>query len=413
MKPAHWCLIGSLYVTQFLPVSFFFMGLPAILRSEGKSLEQIGVLYLLGFVWVLKIFWAPLVDRLSFGRLGHYRGWLLTMQTAMIAVLLIIGQIDGLASFTLLVCLSLLLTVFSATQDIATDAITCRLLPAQQRGLGNSLQVAGGLVGIVLGGGVTLSLYNSIGWFGCFLLMAGVLTVTLIQVLFFKEPQFATHGTGVARPGYSRIWTVWRRPGMGRWALLMLTVPIGIGMVFAMLTPMLVDIGWSVERVGFTLNVAGSLIGMVAVFVTGWLIPRVGRRRMLIAAAFVQAAVILALLPLAQGARADAIVVPALLLTFLIYNPIATIMLTIMMDRAGKGSEGTDFTAQYSLYSFMGFLSGAIALQVAGAAGYTTMMLVAAFLALTAGVLAISLYLEPGNASEEGLPLEEGGLSYR
>jgi MFS family permease len=413
MKPAHWCLIGSLYVTQFLPVSFFFMGLPAILRSEGKSLEQIGVLYLLGFVWVLKIFWAPLVDRFSFGRLGHYRGWLLTMQTAMIAVLLVIGQMDGLANFTMLVCLSLLLTVFSATQDIATDAITCRLLSPQQRGLGNSLQVAGGLVGIVLGGGVTLSLYNSIGWSGCFLLMAAVLTVTLIQVFFFKEPQLADADGATARPGYSRIWTVWRRPGMGRWALLMLTVPIGISMVFAMLTPMLVDIGWSIERVGFTLNVAGSLIGMVAVFVTGWLIQRVGRRRMLIAAAFIQAAVILALLPLAQGATTDALVVPALLLTFLIYNPIATIMLTMMMDRAGKGSEGTDFTAQYSLYSFMGFLSGAIALQVAGAAGYTAMMLIAALLALTAGVLAISLYREPGIAGDANVSLEEARLSYR
>ena len=33
-----WILIASLYVTQFLPVSFFFMGLPAILREQaGQS----------------------------------------------------------------------------------------------------------------------------------------------------------------------------------------------------------------------------------------------------------------------------------------------------------------------------------------------------------------------------------------
>ena len=94
MKPANWILIASLYVTQFLPVSFFFMGLPAILRAQGKTLEEIGALYLLGFVWVFKILWAPMIDRLSFGRLGHYRGWLIVMQTAMIGMLLLISSVS-------------------------------------------------------------------------------------------------------------------------------------------------------------------------------------------------------------------------------------------------------------------------------------------------------------------------------
>lgn len=389
MRRANWILIASLYVTQFLPVSFFFMGLPAILREQGKTLEEISALYLLGFVWVLKILWAPLVDRVSFGRLGHYRGWLILMQVAMIVMLLLISQIDGLAHFPLLVLLGLVLTVFSATQDVATDAITCRLLPAELRGLGNSVQVAGGLVGIMLGGGLTLALYAHVGWKGCFLLMAAVLACCLVQILFFQE---AKAEAAVAGGGYGRIWHVWAQPGMAGWAALMMIVPLGIGMVFAMLSPMLVDIGWPLEAVGFTLNIAGSLVGLVAVFGAGLLIRRFGRRRMLVAAAFVQAAFILSILPLAGGASAIAVILPGLVLVFLIYNPVATVMLTIMMDRATAGSEGTDFTAQYSLYSFMGFLAGAIALQLAGAVGYTALVLIAAGLALIAGLLALRLY---------------------
>lgn len=391
MKPANWILIASLYVTQFLPVSFFFMGLPAILREQGRTLEEIGALYLLGFVWVFKILWAPLVDRVSFGRLGHYRGWLLMMQAAMIAMLVLIGQIDGLANFPLLVVLGLVLTVFSATQDIATDAVTCRLLPAELRGLGNSVQVAGGLVGIVLGGGLTLALYPTIGWTGCFLLMAGVLAACFVQILFFREPQVPA---SLAAAGYGRIWRVWARPGMAGWAALMVIVPLGIGMIFAMLSPMLVDIGWPLEAVGFTLNIVGSLVGLLAVFGAGLLIRRFGRKRMLVAAAFAQAAIILSVLPLAGGAREALLIVPGLVLVFLIYNPIATVMLTIMMDRSAAGSEGTDFTAQYSLYSFMGFLSGAVALQVAGAVGYQALVLIAAGLAVLAGLLALKLYRE-------------------
>ncbi|MCW5708994.1 MFS transporter [Shinella sp.] len=397
MKPANWILIASLYVTQFLPVSFFFMGLPAILREQGRTLEEIGALYLLGFVWVFKILWAPLVDRVSFGRLGHYRGWLLMMQAAMIAMLVLIGQIDGLANFPLLVVLGLVLTVFSATQDIATDAVTCRLLPAELRGLGNSVQVAGGLVGIVLGGGLTLALYPTIGWTGCFLLMAGVLAACFVQILFFREPQVPA---SLAAAGYGRIWRVWARPGMAGWAALMVIVPLGIGMIFAMLSPMLVDIGWPLEAVGFTLNIVGSLVGLLAVFGAGLLIRRFGRKRMLVAAAFAQAAIILSVLPLAGGARETLLIVPGLVLVFLIYNPIATVMLTIMMDRSAAGSEGTDFTAQYSLYSFMGFLSGAVALQVAGAVGYQALVLIAAGLAILAGLLAVKLYREDRPAAD-------------
>jgi len=175
------------------------------------------------------------------------------------------------------------------------------------------------------------------------------------------------------------------------------------GMVFGVLTPMLVDIGWSLESIGFTLNVAGSIIGLLAVFATGAMIQAFGRRPMVIGAAFLQALVILSLLPLASGRAESALVLPGLLLAFLVYNPIATVMLTIMMDHAAPQTAGTDFTAQYSLYSFMGFASGAAALSIAQAAGYVALVLIAAALALAAGLLAVRLCREK-EAEEAPLP---------
>jgi hypothetical protein len=115
---------------------------------------------------------------------------------------------------------------------------------------------------------------------------------------------------------------------------------------------------------------------------------------MLVAAGFVQAAIILTVLRLAGGARETWVIVPGLVPVFLICNPIATVILTIMMDRTAAGSEDTDFTAQYSLYSFMGFHSGAVALQIGGAAGYKVLVLIVAGLALVAGFLALQLYRE-------------------
>lgn len=391
MKPSHWCLVASLYITQFLPVAFFFMGLPAILRSEGRSLEELGALYLLGFVWVLKIFWAPLVDRFSIPGMGRYRGWIILTQSTMIVLLLVIGRMDGTNDFPLLLAASLVLTIFAATQDIATDALTVRLLPAEKRSWGNSFQVAGGLVGIVLGGGAALVIYEHTGWNGCFMLMASILSITLLQVLFFREPQVEQNAGPVS---YARIWQFWKKPGTARWVAVMVVMPIGIGMTFGLLTPMLVDAGWSLESVGFTINIAGSLVGLAAVFAMGWLVQRYGRRVMIIVAACAQAVAIVAVIPLAGGASAAHQVLPGLILVFLIYNPLATVMLTVMMDRCDPQSAGTDFTAQYSLYSFIGFASGAVALNLASALGYTTVIAIAAGLACIAGLFARAFFKE-------------------
>lgn len=385
LRARDWLLLASLYTTQFLPVAFFFMALPAILREAGMSLDDLTALYALGFVWVFKVLWAPLVDGFGWGRLGHHRGWLLVMQAAMIAILLVIGQIDGINQFSTVLLLSFALTVFAATQDIATDAIACRLLGPRQRGIGNGIQVGGGLVGMILGGGATLFLYAQIGWSGIFYLLASALLVTFCQVVAFEEP--AAPDMPPARPGLLRIAGFWRQTGAA-WAVLLALAPMGMGMMFGLMTPMMIDAGKTPEWIGLMQNTVAPLAAIAAVLATGAAISRFGAVRMLITAALVQALIILAFLAVATGVAQDPL--PALLVVVaaIVYNPTVTILTTMMMARVGIGSEGTDFTAQYSLYSLVGFLAGAIALQLAGTLGYASVTVIAAALSACAAYLA-------------------------
>jgi MFS family permease len=340
LRARDWLLLASLYTTQFLPVAFFFMALPAILREAGMSLDDLTALYALGFVWVFKVLWAPLVDGFGWGRLGHHRGWLLVMQAAMIAILLVIGQIDGINQFSTVLLLSFTLTVFAATQDIATDAIACRLLGPRQRGIGNGIQVGGGLVGMILGGGATLFLYAQIGWSGIFYLLASALLVTFCQVVAFEEP--AAPDMPPARPGLLRIASFWRQTGAA-WAVLLALAPMGMGMMFGLMTPMMIDAGKTPEWIGLMQNTVAPLAAIAAVLATGAAISRFGAVRMLITAALVQALIILAFLAVAKGVAQDPL--PALLVVVaaIVYNPTVTILTTMMMARVGIGSEGTDF----------------------------------------------------------------------
>lgn len=402
MTPARWGMLLSLYVTQYLGLGFFLVAFVAILRQRGMPLENLGLVYLLGLTWMVKFLWSPLVDRFGSARLGHYRGWLIAMQAAMIATLAAIGGLDLDADLPLIFGLSFLFAFFSATQDIAADGLACRLLSPEQRGVANGMQSAGGLLGNVLGGGVVLMLYPVLEWRGSLLLLAGLTAVTLVQVVAFREPA-GRHGAGGSVFAYvARGWTFWRGRGRGRWLLMLVVYPAGISLAYALLTPLLVDAGWSIDRIGFTLNVVGALVGVASSLAAGWLIRRLGRRLSLIGAALGQIAGLFFLLAPAGGVTSTLAVTVAVVAFYLAYSPVSTVLSTLMMDHAEPASPATDFTLQYSLFFTGGLVAAGLGTTLAGSIGYVGVTAVAIATATVALGLSLGFRL-PAQAATPAL----------
>ncbi|CCG41193.1 MFS transporter [Magnetospirillum molischianum] len=386
--PATWWLLTSLYTTQYLGLGFLVVALVAILRDQGASLDQIGLIYMLGLVWPLKFLWAPLVDRIRFGRWGHYRVWLLLTQTGLALTLATMGRFDVIDDFWTIYLLGLAVAVLSASQDIAVDGLACRLLAPSDRGFGNGIQIAGNLFGNMLGGGVVLITYPYLGWQGSLLLLAAGTSVSLLQLLWYREPPWALV-PNLGANLFRSVATFWHQPGGRLWLLLLLLYPIGSSLAYALIIPILVDAGWEMDRIGFAVNVLGSLAGMAAAMATGWLLPRLGRRRGMIWAALLQILGIAALALPVFGLTGTVSVTTAVLLYFLLYNPAATVLSTLMMDHASPDRPATDYTVQYSLNMLfaMATMSGAAAL--AGQIGYGGVL----GLAVLAGLLAALLSL--------------------
>ncbi|MGU3495847.1 MFS transporter [Xanthobacteraceae bacterium A53D] len=382
-----WVLLGSLYTTQFLGLGFFVVALVAILREGGAALETVGLVYLLGMVWPFKFLWAPLVDRFALLRSGHYRGWLLVMQGLLVVVLSLIGLFDVRTEFGTIYVLCLVVSCLSATQDIAVDGLACRLLGPDERGVGNGLQIAGGLLGNLIGGGVMLMAYPYIGWQGCMISLAAGTAVSLGQLVLFREPDW-----GPRRPTtgalFARMVTFWRMPGQGRWILLLVFLPISSSMCYAVVVPSLVDAGWDLAGIGLVVNVAGSLAGLAAALATGWFASRLGRRSLLVAAALIQlvgVAGMIAPILLQAGAAASA---ASAILFFVCYNPGAAILATMMMDHAAPESAATDYTLQYSLSQLAGMTAMFGTAMIAASLGYAGALAVAGLVALFAAWLA-------------------------
>ena len=81
-----------------LPFLLVGMTLSTWLRDVGIDLASIGLVSFVGFSYVFKFMWAPLVDRYQVpwlgAMLGRRRGWLLVAQVALVAAIVALAHQD-------------------------------------------------------------------------------------------------------------------------------------------------------------------------------------------------------------------------------------------------------------------------------------------------------------------------------
>ena len=110
-----------LYLVQALPMHFFYVALPGIMREAGVSLSAIGWVSLVYLPWVFKVAWAPLVDRWRLGGRVPYRNWVLLMQAMAAAGFLLSATLSVADDFALILAAAMLIAFACATQDVAVD----------------------------------------------------------------------------------------------------------------------------------------------------------------------------------------------------------------------------------------------------------------------------------------------------
>ncbi|WCN82116.1 MFS transporter [Micromonospora sp. LH3U1] len=378
--------LTALYVTQYLGVGFITVGLTAILRDGGTSLDTLALLQIVGLIWPIKFLWAPILDRYGSRHRGHYRSWLLVLQTALVLALLALLPFSRPAdALGPIIAICAAYVFFSATQDIAVDAVAVRMLAESARGTGNGIQVAASYLGNLLGGGACVLVYDQFGWAPAIGLLAAMTAVGLVVVWRFREPPRTDR---VERVGtaYRALLSVFGQPGCRWWTFgVVPLVYVGAGMAYALVTPALVDAGWSLGRIGVVTGVVISAPAIVAGLVAGLGIGRFGRSGVLVVGGVALTVSTLLLLPLMNG-RAPLGGTVAALCCFMVAYTIANVVLyTVNMDYSRPDTGGTDFTVLSSFGLVCSFVAASVGLAAADRVGYPAVA-VAAIVLVAAGV---------------------------
>ena len=85
--------------------------------------------------------------------------------------------------------------------------------------------------------------------------------VSLLQLLALREPAHPA-AAGQQVQVFRRLRALFLQPGQRRWLAMVLFYPMGVSLGYALITPILVDAGWALERIGLAVNVVGSLCGI-------------------------------------------------------------------------------------------------------------------------------------------------------
>ncbi len=266
-----------------LPLLLTGSVLQAWLSDGGVDLARIGLFALIGLPYTLKFLWSPLFDRYTPAWLGRRRGWLVLMQLMLAAALLLLSTAQPTADHLWLVMLAgLLVSFFSASQDIVIDAYRRESMGDAELGLGSALYVNGYRVGMLLAGGGGLILADLLSFGAMYRLMAACMVACIAVTLLAPEPPLPE---GRPRTLRDAVLLPFRDyfSRHGAWLILafILLYKLGDTMASAMTTPFYLDLGYTkteigtvVKLFGFWATIAGGTLGGI------WIL-RVGTQRAL------------------------------------------------------------------------------------------------------------------------------------
>ena len=184
-----WVLIGS--------------SLSLWLKEDGLSRSTIGWAGLIFAVYAFNYLWAPIVDKVRIpwltNKLGHRRGWIVTMQAIILISLVCWSLVDPTANLALVITIGLIIAIASATQDITVDALRIEQIgrdEGKSMQAGAAMAVVGWWTGYKLGGVIALNAaeyFEQIGfenyWQITFLILGVVIIACNIGLMFIHEPQ--------------------------------------------------------------------------------------------------------------------------------------------------------------------------------------------------------------------------------
>ncbi len=176
-----------------LPFLLVFSTLSAWLSDEGISRSVIGFFSWVGVTYSVKVFWAPVIDRLPLPfltrLLGRRRSWMFIAQLGIAGGLLGMASVDIHSQLSTIALCAVAVAFCSATQDIVIDAYRIEAAKVEYQGAMSATYILGYRLALLVAGAGAFYLAEYASWQKAYSVMAALMSVGIFTTLWIQEPQ--------------------------------------------------------------------------------------------------------------------------------------------------------------------------------------------------------------------------------
>ena len=267
-----------------LPYVLIVMTLTAWLRDIGMDLSVIGFMTWATFTYSFKFLWAPFVDRFSIPILNFFgarRSWIILMQLVIFISLLVISDSDPQKNISFFAAVAIIIAFAGSIQDIAIDAY--RIESAQISDQGN---LAAGYqfgyrIAILVGSSLAFIFAANYSWSLAYKLMAFLMLINMFTTIIISSEKKnhnlkkLNHINTIIDP----LKDFFKRFGIKMAAILLFiiaTYRLTDIVMGPMANPFYIDMGYTLEEIGYVVKVVALIATILGVFVGGIFIKRLG-----------------------------------------------------------------------------------------------------------------------------------------
>ncbi len=403
-----------------LPFLLIFSTLSLWLREAGISRTEIGFFSWVGITFSIKVFWAPVVDRMKLPilnrLLGSRRGWMILAQIVLAVGLLGIASTDPAAHLSHVVGFALLVAFAAATQDIVIDAYRIEAVEKDLQGAMAATYQAGYRVALIMASAGALYIADWTSWPIAYAAMAGCTLVGMVTVLLIREPvveiDAATRererrlvdrlaGAGPPSNGL-RIFVAWFSGAVvspfvdffarnGQLGLVILAL-VGLYRISditmgIMAGPLYIDLGFTKNEIATVSKVYGVIMSMAGAFAGGLFVARYGIFRPLLVGAVLVALTNLVFAYLAVAGRDVYVLTLTIGADSLAGGLAGSVFIAYLSSLTNRAYTATQYALFSSLFTLPGKFLGGFSGVIVDASSYVHFFVYASVLGIPAILL--------------------------
>ncbi len=407
----------ALYVAQGIPWGFITVTFVTYLAVEGVAAGQLAFLLTLGTLpWSIKFLWGPIIDRFQFPEMGKRRPWILIAQSGMIVVLSSMLLIPNMSSnVTVVGVMFLVYNIFTALQDVSTDALAVDVLEPHEFEKVNSYMFTSKAVGGIIGGAGLGTIIGFVGIKGAIVLQIPILVVIMLVPLFMTErpgeklyPWSESTKSGVEeqtieQKNFKEIFNNIKIAFSFRSAQLgvLLSLIISLSYFLIPILPLLFvrELGWTEEQFNATKGGVILVVTMLGYMVGGQLGKQFGGKAIIIYAAF-STALITTFWGMNESLWSNGLFMMTVwsLQTF-VWAMVSINIYSLMMRITWTEVGGTQFTGYMAMMNLSAIIGYQLTAPLAARFDYTTLFYIAALLETV--VILGAMFIDPEETRRE------------